>query len=349
MRPLLLPALRGLWRDGTTWQIGVEPGRAVQLAEADRTTVRMLSSLDGSRDLDRVCADAEALGIQEAAIRDLVLQLQRLGVVVDAATRTHAAGQHAGRRRRLVGDALALSLRVSDPERVLLARADRAVVVHGGGRLALPIAAHLAAAGIGRVHVRTSGTVLATEIAPGGAHATDEHRPRATVAVEAIHRVAPEADTQPLPAERLPDLVVLTEGPCVPLELLAQLNHRAVPHLMVGVREDRGTVGPLVVPGSSACLRCADLHRTDRDPAWPLLLAQQTGEAERVLPHDTSLAAAVVALAGAQALCHLDGGECDAMEGSLELLLPGYRVRRRSFPPHPECRCRGDQALQSVG
>lgn len=348
MRPLLLPALRGLWRDQTTWQIGVEPSRAVQLVDADRATVRVLSALDGSRDLDRVCADAEIAGGDPAGIREVVLLLARTGAVVDAATRTRVPGQHADRRRRLSGDTLALSLRCTDPEQVLRQRAEAAVVVHGGGRLALPLAAQLGAAGIGRVHVRTSGTVLAAEVAPAGAQASDEHRPRATVAAEAIHRAAPEVDTRPLPTRRAPDLVVLTEGPAVAAELTAALSARAVPHLMVGIREDRGLVGPLVVPGSSACLHCADLHRTDRDPAWPLLLAQLSGETERTLPYDSVLAAAVVALASAQALCHLDGGQADTVEGSLELLLPAYRVRRRSFPPHPRCWCQ-ERSLRPAG
>lgn len=348
MRPLLLPALRRLWRDQTTWQIGVEPSRAVQLADADRGTVRVLSALDGSRDLDRVCADVAAAGSDPDTVRELVLLLAQTGSVVDASTRTRAGDEHTDRRRRLAGDALALSLRCADPERVLLDRAHRAVVVHGGGRLALPLAAQLGAAGIGRVHVRTSGTVLASEVAPAGAQATDEHRPRATVAVEAIHRVAPEVDTRPLPPQRKPDLVVLTEGPAVPAELVARLTRRAVPHLLVGVREDRGLVGPLVVPGLSACLHCADLHRTDRDPAWPLLLAQLSGETEGAMPYDGALAAAVVAVAGAQVLCHLDGGHADTVGGLLELVLPGYRVRRRSFPPHPTCRCR-EQPLRSAG
>src|SRR6202042_974828 len=46
-----------------------------------------------------------------------------------------------------------------------------------------------------------------------------------------------------------------------------------VPHLAVCAREAIGMVGPLVRPGVSACLRCLDLARADRDPGWPLILA----------------------------------------------------------------------------
>ena len=39
---------------------------------------------------------------------------------------------------------------------------------------------------------------------------------------------------------------------------------------------DHGVVGPLVIPGLTSCLRCADLHRRDRDPAWHALAVQLT-------------------------------------------------------------------------
>ena len=40
-----------------------------------------------------------------------------------------------------------------------------------------------------------------------------------------------------------------------------------IPHLPVRVRDGAGLVGPLVMPGVTSCLRCADLHRSDRDAA----------------------------------------------------------------------------------
>ena len=38
--------------------------------------------------------------------------------------------------------------------------------------------------------------------------------------------------------------------------------------------EDLIRVGPLVISGLTPCLTCLDLHRTDWDPAWPVLLSQ---------------------------------------------------------------------------
>lgn len=117
-----------------------------------------------------------------------------------------------------------------------------------------------------------------------------------------------------------------------------------VPHLAASAREAIGVVGPLVVPGQSACLRCLDLTRTDRDPAWPLILAQVAAREAVPGACDAPLAAAVAAQATTQALTFLDRaapGEV-VTNGTLELVLPGWQWRRRSWPPHQRCGC-GDR------
>jgi bacteriocin biosynthesis cyclodehydratase domain-containing protein len=110
-------------------------------------------------------------------------------------------------------------------------------------------------------------------------------------------------------------------------------------------------VGPLVRPGRTACLRCLDLTRAALDPAWPLILAQLAGRTPDPSACDAALAAAVAAQAAAQALAHLDRGPaCESAlpteNGTLELVLPGWQWRRRTWPRHPACGCgrRGDPA-----
>ena len=70
---------------------------------------------------------------------------------------------------------------------------------------------------------------------------------------------------------------------------------RRTPHLLVRVRDGNGLVGPMVVPGVTSCLRCADLHRSDHDAAWPAVAAQlrdTVGTADRA----TVLATAALAV-----------------------------------------------------
>jgi bacteriocin biosynthesis cyclodehydratase domain-containing protein len=122
------------------------------------------------------------------------------------------------------------------------------------------------------------------------------------------------------------------------------LVSHGMPHLAASASEAIGVVGPLVLPGRSACLRCLDLARTERDPAWPLILAQLASQAAAdPLGCDTVLATMVAAQAAAQALAFLDqGAEAAAAvtNGTLELVLPGWQWRRRSWHPHPRCGCR---------
>jgi bacteriocin biosynthesis cyclodehydratase domain-containing protein len=124
-------------------------------------------------------------------------------------------------------------------------------------------------------------------------------------------------------------------------ELPAALARHRVPHLAASASEAIGVVGPLVVPGRSACLRCLDLARAEGDPAWPVILAQLASQpGAEPLACDTVLATMVAAQATAQALAFIDqGAQATAVTGgTLELVLPGWQWRRRTWPPHPELR-----------
>jgi bacteriocin biosynthesis cyclodehydratase domain-containing protein len=136
-----------------------------------------------------------------------------------------------------------------------------------------------------------------------------------------------------------PDLAVLIGIPDP--ELAARLMRERIPHLAVSASEAIGVVGPLVLPGRSACLRCLDLARTDRDPAWPLILAQLASRQADPPACDAALAAAVAAHATAQALAFIDRPTQagPVTNGTLELVLPGWQWRRRTWSPHLDCAC----------
>jgi hypothetical protein len=84
-----------------------------------------------------------------------------------------------------------------------------------------------------------------------------------------------------------------------------------------------------------------DLHKAAGDPQWPTILAQVTFSRAWPQAADTVLAAMTAAAAAAQALAYIDGaGPVPATaNGTLELVLPDWRWRRRTWPPHPACTC----------
>lgn len=124
-------------------------------------------------------------------------------------------------------------------------------------------------------------------------------------------------------------------------ELVAELIRMRRPHLAVLAAEAIGVVGPLVRPGSTACVRCLDLARAEQDPAWPLVLAQVAGRDANPAGCDPILEAAVAAQAAAVAVAFADQAPLAfaAVNGTLELVLPAWQWRRRSWRPHPGCTC----------
>jgi bacteriocin biosynthesis cyclodehydratase domain-containing protein len=111
------------------------------------------------------------------------------------------------------------------------------------------------------------------------------------------------------------------------------------------VRETSAVIGPLVQPGHAPCLRCVELARADRDPAWPVLSAQLVGDPVEDSP-DVVLATIAAAIAAAQVLAYverLDGERPPPVVGAMLVLdLVGLRLRRRVVPAQPACGCGGE-------
>ncbi|MGA8117114.1 MAG: TOMM precursor leader peptide-binding protein, partial [Actinocatenispora sp.] len=187
------------------------------------------------------------------------------------------------------------------------------------------------------IHPVAHGTVVGTDPAVGGVLPTDARRPYRRAVCDAIQRAAPDTDTRAF-VESDADLVVLLGRPRpVPPTLFGHVL-RTVRHLTVWVRDGTVVIGPLVRPGHSACLHCVELNRQDRDTHWPVLSAQLATMPAPPEPAESVLVAMGAALVAGQILTELDGGEPQALDGTLEVEPPGI-VRRRSWQPHPRCGC----------
>jgi hypothetical protein len=243
---------------------------------------------------------------------------------------------------RLQAELAALTVRHGEAAAdVLHARRDRAVAVLGDGRGGPQLAALLGAAGVGRVWLSDPGTVRLHQAAPGGVRPVDEGQSLAAATARATTAAAPEVDTTALPMGERPDLVVLAQDGPVDDERREALHARGCPHLQLRFGPGFGVVGPLVVPGLTACLRCTDLHRLDRDPAWTSLAVQLAVARRATAACEVALATTVTGIAALQALSFLDGEDPATIDGTLELHTPAWQVRRRTWPAHPDCRCGG--------
>jgi hypothetical protein len=108
------------------------------------------------------------------------------------------------------------------------------------------------------------------------------------------------------------------------------------PHLLVRCWGNGVSVGPLVVPGHTSCLRCADLARSDADAQWPNVLRQLP----RVqIESPPALLAWAAAVAAAQTLAFLHGELPESAGSTLELGWPDFVTRLRPWPAHNSCGC----------
>jgi len=315
MRPALKPGLLAVWRNRDTVQIGIDPRRAIALTGMRGAAV-LLSLLDGSRDLAQILAAAGEFGISAEAADRVITLLAVGGALHDFPVTAYRAMPHA-LRTRLAPELATAALAHGDADggaRILARRQGACVQVAGMSRVGLCIASFLTASGI--------GIVISTGRPPGMGSGPG----------------APPA-AGPAGAGPQPDLVILAD--VYRRDLPEILRRGGVPHLAAAASEAIGVVGPLVLPGRTACLRCLDLTRAERDPAWPLILAQLTGGGADPPACDTVLAAAVATQAAAQALAFVDrpASASAVINGTLELVLPDWQWRRRTWAQHDRCGC----------
>lgn len=310
MRPMLKRGLVQLWRDESTLQFGTDARHAVVLAGLDPSTRGVLQLLDGTRDRDEILDLALITGVDEPVVAELLDRLTTAGVLDDGDTDLGLLRRvPLGVRDRLAPELAALSLLHPAPGHgsdVLARRHEHraALVGPGGDTLAAALVPLLTAAGLGGVVRITGAESLGAQL-----------------------------------VRHCPDIVIAV-GPALATTRLAEtLARSGIPQLFTHVREATGVVGPLVVPGVSACVRCLHMHRSDRDPAWPTIALQLARTAPPAPACPAGVAAVVAGTTALQALAWIDGEHPATVNGTLELALPDWRLRRRSWPPHSECSC----------
>ncbi|MFJ9006839.1 TOMM precursor leader peptide-binding protein [Streptomyces canus] len=358
MIPQMKAALRRGWRDLNTVQFGMTPAHAMTLGPMDTATGSFLDLLNGTRGLALLREEGRRMDLPEGHVDTLVGRLARAGLVDDARGGGPDADTLRGKKEvldRLAPDLASLSLTTSEPGdamRLLAARRSLRVQVRGAGRVGVVLAGLLSGAGVGEVDVRDSGRVEPWDVAPGGLPVGSVGDRRDTAARRAVSAAAP--GRPPRGGSRASagvddpgfSLVVLAPRDDVDVHAPAPatgepLVRSGTPHLYAGVVEATGVVGPLVLPGETGCAGCLHETRTDRDQAWPRLVAQWRSGSRRLSapPCDLALATTVAGLAAAHALAFLDGRLPSSAGARWEVSLPGLSWHARPVWPHPACPC----------
>jgi hypothetical protein len=335
VRPCLPAGVPVIWRSAVVLSVGV--GRSLRLsfatAQEAMDCAKFLTGLDGSRTWSQMM-DHDAL----------LVRLAERGLLTDAAAALPSMRAHA--RERAMAELGALTLESSTPASAadtLRRRADLTVAVHGDGRLGTAIATLLAASGLGRVLIVSDQPrpelVTDFDTIPGGPLPDEEGTNRLAAVRAAVDRAA-IADSTQAPREE-PSLVIIardcpTDTAWIDPESCESQVASGRPHLLAATAGQRGRVGPMVIPGSTACQRCVALEMVDRDPEWPMVAAHLIRPRRRIPPSTAVLSNALVAAVAADhALRFLDAHE--VLAGVLDL--DRSAVRESQIRMHERCGC----------
>jgi hypothetical protein len=179
-----------------------------------------------------------------------------------------------------------------------------------------------------------------------GADDVDRRRRAVSVAVEGsgvvadeIRRLLPRARVAVVEPAAAPSLLVVAADDEPSRSSADAALHTGLPHLWASVRDCVGLVGPFVLPGDTACLRCVDAGRADVDPAWPTLVDAVTRVRPVVAAVDDPLAVAVAAFAVHEVAVWSSGLGPQTLGGVVEIPYGFGPVQRVGVEQHPQCGC----------
>jgi bacteriocin biosynthesis cyclodehydratase domain-containing protein len=326
---------------GSTLRIGQVPPSGIEIVDAPEFLVDLIEILSSPTGHDAAAAQlASESGIAPEVAADLIDQLIAAGVVGPPIP---DSGRYA--RHLLYYDMVGIE---SDDAQQTLSGAVVGIV--GTGGIGSNVATLLAAAGVGHLvitdgdHIEESNLTrqfLYTETSVG--------RNKVEVAAERLRQInsavkvtaVAEGATREMFDEHLSgcDLVVLSADS--PDELHEWIDDAARRHgfgyLAAGYIESVGSVGPLVLPGVTACYECfrevGELEQYLENGQRPGPNLNQRFQAGSYGP----LNVIVAAMASNEVLRCLLGANCRSAGTRLLIDSRSYQLHNESFPRRPDC------------
>ncbi len=123
------------------------------------------------------------------------------------------------------------------------------------------------------------------------------------------------------------------------------LVRAGTPHLVLRLVDGTAVVGPFVVPGRTACLRCVDTHVGVGDPDHVAVTQRYVRATSRARPDgvpdvaDLVLPALAAAWAVRDVVAHLEGRRPSAWSRTLTFDADPGPPREQVWPRNPDCGC----------
>ncbi|MBC2682073.1 TOMM precursor leader peptide-binding protein [Corynebacterium sp. 4HC-13] len=119
-------------------------------------------------------------------------------------------------------------------------------------------------------------------------------------------------------------------------DLVYMLMQARIPHLTSAAMDGYAIVGPLVVPGHTACLNCLDTHYEQQDAGWKSIRLQATGRPMSADPLNGDIAAlATASLITAHILPWMAAGSPHHAIPTIALCRVDYRLEDSLVKTHP--------------
>lgn len=143
-------------------------------------------------------------------------------------------------------------------------------------------------------------------------------------------------------ADRAPSLVLVVTVGEPARDEVDPLVREGAPHLLVSLGAT-ARVGPLVVPGATACLRCVDARLAETDPRRPLVVEQvvRVARAAGDVPVDPTLTTLALAWAVRDLCRYLEGDRPATWSAVVEVGADGP-MTPTAWVRHPHCGCAWD-------
>lgn len=323
-------------------ELGVTESRRVIVAPPSPAIVGILNRLTGSYSVQTIATE---VGCATDEVREVLSALEAAGALQASWTDDERFARHL----------LFYSLFVDDASEVQSKLAAGSVLLIGLGGLGCVIATQLVMAGVGAITLLDGDAVEESNLTRQFLFATsDIGRQKAEVGAERLRGLNPKTKVTSRPlgfsippteseveAVRSADLVILTAD--MPVELASVLNalcvDKGVSWIQAGYAETIGVVGPLVVPGVSACLRCVELAH-EGEPAW-------TRVPHFVAPSFGPFNGVIGSLAATEAIRALTGYQAPESFGArIRIDAIHYAIDVREYSRRAECPSCGELAVR---
>lgn len=313
------------------------PQSQVLIGNATAELARWLRSCDGTRTLEHLVAAAP--GIDPASAQDLLEALADAGLLaLQASERTLPPTIAPEVRSPLAQDLDALALSGRDAGQAYARRQEHHLWIEGVNRVAHALIDVLAASHIGSLQVRGTHVsrrpVALRDVGAFGPQAADV----GMVPTVAMRRHIARSRLRGAAEVRRP-LIIACDAQLDPSEEVGY-REAGVPYFRILATSRFATIGPLTLPGHTACWACLALHRTDADPEWPRLLAQFDQTRRSLAPIDSTFAMWVASEAASRLLEVIDSDDPSSLvNATWHVDRAEGVIRRRQWRVHPDCAC----------